>query len=72
MTPQGVYKIYMDLYTVTTRTVLRIGTNRSVQTVQILLRLLFKKPADQGLHCLQFHLHLLDILLHCYLAQCYF
>ena len=40
-------------------------TDRSEQTVQTQIRLLLKEQSDQGLHCLPFHLHLLDVLLHC-------
>ena len=36
---------------------LNTGTNRIEQTVQ-------KEQSDQDLHCLPFHLHLLDALLH--------
>ena len=38
--------------------ILCIGTDRSQQTV------LLKKQSDQGLHCLPFHQHLLDAMLH--------
>ena len=37
--------------------------DRSGQTVQTQIRLLLEKQSDQGLHCLQFPLHLLDSLL---------
>ena len=33
------------------------------QTVQTQIRLLLEEQSDQGLHCLQFPLHLLDALL---------
>ena len=37
-----------------------VGTNRSEQTVKTQIRLLLKEQSDQGLHCLPFHLYLLD------------
>ena len=43
---------------------LSIGTDKSKQTVQTLIRLLPKEQSDQGLHCLPFQLHLLDTSLH--------
>ena len=36
----------------------------SEQTLYTLIRLLLKEQSDQGLHCLLFHLHLLDKLLY--------
>ena len=42
---------------------LSIRTDRSGQTVQTQIRLLLQEQSDQGLHCLQFPLHLLDALL---------
>ena len=44
--------------------ILNIGTNRCEKTVQTQIRLLLKEQSDQGLHCLPFHRHLLDVLLH--------
>ena len=44
-----------------------IGTDRSRQTVQTMIRLLLKKQSDQGLRCLPFHQHLLDALMQCYI-----
>ena len=38
-------------------------TDRSGQTVQTQIRLLLEEQSDQGLHCLQFHLHLFDEVL---------
>ena len=38
-------------------------TDRSGQTVQTQIRLLLQEQSDQGLHFLQFRLHLLDALL---------
>ena len=35
---------------------LSFPANRSVQTVQIQIRLLLEEQSDQGLHCLLFHL----------------
>ena len=42
---------------------LSFRTDRSWQTVQTPIRLLLEEQSDQGLHCLQFPLHLLDELL---------
>ena len=42
---------------------LSFWTDRSGQTVQTQIRLLLEEQSDQGLHCLQFPLHLLDALL---------
>ena len=52
--------------------ILCIGTVRSQQTVQTMIRLLLKKQSDQGLHCLPFHQHLLDALMQCYIKLFYF
>ena len=38
-------------------------TDRSGQTVQTQIRLLLEEQFDQGLHCLQFPVNLLDALL---------
>ena len=43
--------------------ILSFGTDRPRKTVQTQIRLLLEDQSDQGLHCLQFHLHLLDALL---------
>ena len=43
---------------------LNIRSNRSMQSVQNQIRLLRKDQADQGLHCLQFHLYLFEALVH--------
>ena len=43
---------------------LNIGTERPAQTVWTHIRLLLKEQSDQGLHCLPFHLPLLEALLH--------
>ena len=40
--------------------ILSFRTDRSRQTVQTQIRLLLEDQSDQGLHCLQFHLHLFD------------
>ena len=45
--------------------ILNIGTDRSEQTVQTQIRLLFMEQSDQGLLCLLFCLHLLNAILHC-------
>ena len=37
-------------------------SDRAGQTVQTKIRLLLEEQSDQGLHCLQFPLHLLDAL----------
>ena len=42
---------------VTTVLVISFRTDRSGQTVQTQIRLLLEEQSDQGLHCLQFHLH---------------
>ena len=52
--------------------ILRIGTDRSQQTVQTKIRLLLKKQSDQGLRCLPFHQHLLDALMQYYIKLFYF
>ena len=36
-----------------------------LQTVQTKIRLLQKEQSDLGLHCLPFHMYLLDVLTHC-------
>ena len=43
--------------------ILSLRTDRSGQTVQTQIRLLLEEQSDQGLHCLQFQLHLLGALL---------
>ena len=48
-----------------TVTILSFRTDRSGQTVQTEIRLLLEEQSDQGLHCLQFCLHILDALLYC-------
>ena len=40
--------------------ILNFRTDRSGQTVQTQIRLLLEEQSDQGLHCLQFHLHFFD------------
>ena len=44
--------------------ILSFRTDMSEQTVQTQIRLLLEEQADQGLHCLPFCLHRLDILLY--------
>ena len=44
--------------------ILRFQTDRSGQTVQTQIRQLLEDQSDQGLHCLQFRLCLLDALLY--------
>ena len=41
-----------------------LRTDRPRQTVQTQIRLLLEEQSDQGLHCLQFPLHLSDALLY--------
>ena len=50
------------LVSMATGTVMTLSfrTERSGQTVQTQIRLLLEEQSDQGLHCLLFHLHLLD------------
>ena len=43
--------------------ILSFRTDRPRQTVQTQIRLLLEEQSDQGLHCLQFRLHLLGALL---------
>ena len=40
--------------------ILSFRTGSSGQTVHTQIRLLLEEQSDQGLHCLLFHLHLLD------------
>ena len=51
------------LQCIPTSVTLSFQTDRSRQTVQTQIRLLLEEQSDQGLHCLQFPLHLLDALL---------
>ena len=44
--------------------ILSFWTDWSGQIVQTLIRLLLEAQSDQGLHCLQYCLHLLDALLY--------
>ena len=50
-------------YTVTVM-ILSFRTDRPGQTVQTQIRLLLEEQSDQGLHCLPFRLHRLDLLLY--------
>ena len=43
--------------------ILSFWTDKPGQTVQTQIRLLLEEQSDQGLHCLQFPLHLLDAVL---------
>ena len=54
-------------YIYATVKILCIGTDRSQQTVQTLIRLLLQKQSDQGLRCLPLHQLLLDALMQCYI-----
>ena len=40
--------------------VISFRTDRFGQIVQTQIRLLLEEQSDQGLHCLQFHLHLFE------------
>ena len=45
--------------------IISFWTDRPGQTVQTQIRLLLEaEQSDQGLHCLQFHLHFLNALLY--------
>ena len=44
--------------------ILNFRTDQSGQTVQTQIRLLQKEQSDQGIHCLLFHLHHLEVLDH--------
>ena len=44
--------------------ILSFRTDRPGQTMQTQIKLLLEEQSDQGLHCLQFQLHLLDALLY--------
>ena len=44
--------------------ILSFRTDMPGQTVQTQIRLLLEEQSDQALHCLPFHLHRLDPLLH--------
>ena len=41
--------------------VISFRTDKSGQTVQTQIRLLLEEQSDQGLHCLLFHLHHLEV-----------
>ena len=57
--------VFMENWKKITVMILSFWTDRSGQTVQTLIRLLLQEEqSDQGLHCLQFHLHRLDALLY--------
>ena len=56
-------KFIFQLKTRGTVMFLSFRTDRSGQTVKTQIRLLLEEQSDQGLHCLQFSLHLLDALL---------
>ena len=45
--------------------ILSFWTDRSGQTVQTQIRLLLEGPSDQDLHCLLFHLYLLEAFFCC-------
>ena len=44
--------------------ILSFRTDRPGQTMQTQIRLLLEEQSDQGLHCLPFRLHGLDLLLY--------
>ena len=51
-------------YALHTIMILSFQSDMSGQTVHTQIRLLLEEQSDQGLHCLQFHLHLLEALLY--------
>ena len=53
----------ISLVDLSTVMILSFRTDRFGQTVQTQIRLLLEEQSDQGLHCLQFRLHLLGALL---------
>ena len=55
------FGVNIGMYTVK---ILSFRTDRSGQMVQTQIRLLLEEQSDQGLHCLQFCLHLLNALLY--------
>ena len=54
---------FLDSFLITVM-ILSFRTDRSGQTVQTQIRFLLEDSSDQGLHCLQFLVHLLDALLY--------
>ena len=54
----------INTYIVGTVMILSFRTDRPGQTVQTQIRLLLEEQSDQGLHCLLFRLHCLDLLLY--------
>ena len=44
--------------------ILSFRTDMHGQTVHTQIKLLLEEQSDQGLHCLQFHLHQLEALLY--------
>ena len=61
---RSIFSVENPVSKLSTVQILCIGTDRSQQTVHTKIRLLLKKQSDQGIHCLPFHQHLLDALMH--------
>ena len=55
--PHRLYKLRKE----TTVKILNFPTDMFRQTVQTQIRLLLEEQSDQGLHCLLFHLHHLEV-----------
>ena len=55
---------FLSMHLLCTVMILSFRTDRPGQTVQTQIRLLLEEQSDQGLHCLPFRLHRLDILLY--------
>ena len=52
--------LLLVIFITATVMVISFQTDRSRQTVQTQIRLLLREQSEQGLQCLQFHLHLFD------------
>ena len=55
------YTIRLKLLQIDTVKILNFRTDTIRQTVQTQIRLLLEEQLDQGLHCLLFHLHHLEV-----------
>ena len=55
---------YCTIALLNTVMILSFWTDMPGQTVQTQIRLLLEEQSDQGLHCLPFRLHCLDLLLY--------
>ena len=60
----GEWLFYTELQLLKILITLSFRTDGSGQTVQTQIRLLLEEQSDQGLHCLLFHLHHLEVLHH--------